>query len=129
VPEGPIVEVKGIRELRKTMKQAGEDLADLKDAHQAAGNIVVALAQSLAPKRSGALAGTIRASRLASGVAVKAGSAGVPYANPIHWGWPARNIAANPFLSNAAQQSEAQWTEFYYQELDKIIERVEGDDA
>ena len=83
----------------------------------------------MAPKVSGALAGSIRASRLAGGISVKAGSAGIPYANPIHWGWPARNIEASLFLTNAASQSEPEWTAFYEQELDKIIDRVKGDDA
>ena len=127
MPSAPLVEVKGMRELRSTMKKAGEDLADLKTVHQAAGMIVVGRAQSLAPKRSGALAGSIRASRLAAGVAVKVGGAGTPYAGPIHWGWPARNIAANPFLTNAAQQTEEEWTALYYAELEKIVDRVEGD--
>lgn len=109
------------------MKKAGEDLADLKDVHQRAGQLVVDVARGMAPTQSGALAGTIRASRLAGGVAVKVGSARVAYANPIHWGWPSRNIEANPFLSNAAIESEAQWTELYYEGLEQIISRVEGD--
>jgi HK97 gp10 family phage protein len=127
VADSGVVQVVGVKELRATMKKAGEDLADLKAIHQAAGNIVVAVAQQLAPKRSGALAGTIRATRQAAGVAVKAGSASVPYAGPIHWGWRARNITGNPFLTDAAAQTEEQWVSLYYAELEKIIERVEGD--
>ena len=105
----PTVQVVGAKELRKTMKAAGDDLGDLKDVHQAVGQLVVGVAQGLAPKRSGALAGSIRATRQAGGVAIKVGSARIPYANPIHWGWPKRNIEAQPFLSDAATQSEAQW--------------------
>lgn len=122
-----MVEVKGLKTLVRTMRKAGEDLSDLKDVHQMVGNMVVAVAQQLAPKRSGALAGSIRAGRLASGVSVKAGGAQIPYAGPIHWGWPARNIEANPFLTNAAAQTESQWSDLYFSELEKIIERVEGD--
>jgi HK97 gp10 family phage protein len=124
----PTVQVLGAKELRKTMKQAGDDLGDLKAVHQAAGNIVVAAAQALAPKRSGALAGSIRAAKLAGGISVKVGGAGIPYANPIHWGWPKRNIEAQPFLSDAATQTEAQWVALYEEELEKIIQRVEGDE-
>jgi hypothetical protein len=122
-----VVQLIGNKELRRTMKKAGEDLSDLKDVHQAVGALVAGVAQGLAPKRSGALAGSIRPTRAAAGVAIKAGGAGIPYANPIHWGWPKRNIAANPFLSDAATQSEAQWVALYETELEKIIERVEGD--
>lgn len=127
--KAPIVEVRGVKELRKTMKQAGEDLSDLKDVNQAVGNLVVGIAQGMAPSVSGALAGSIRASRAAGGVSVKAGSAGIPYAGPIHWGWPRRNIKESLFLTNAAAQTEEQWVALYWEGVDKIIDRVKGDDA
>jgi hypothetical protein len=120
------VEVIGARELRKTMKAAGDDLGELKDAHQAVGNMVVGVARGLAPNRSGALAGSIRATRTISGVGIKAGGARIPYAGPIHWGWPKRNIRANTFLSDAAMTTESEWVALYEAELDKILERVEG---
>jgi hypothetical protein len=122
----PVVEVRGAKQLRKTLKAAGDDLGDLKDVNQAVGNIVVQTASGMAPRRSGALAGSIRASRAAASVTIKAGSARVPYAGAIHWGWPARNIAANPFLSNAATSTETAWVALYESELDKILDRVEG---
>lgn len=123
---GAIVEVRGAKELRKSLKKAGDDLGDLKDVNAAVGNMVVATASGMAPRRSGALAGSIRASRAAASITIKAGSARVPYAGVIHWGWPAHNIAANPFLSNAATSTESAWVALYEAELDKIIDRVEG---
>jgi len=122
----PVFEVKGGRELRKTLRKAGDDLGDLKDVHQAVGNMVAATASGLAPRRSGALAGSIRASRAATSATIRAGGARIPYAGPIHWGWPARNITANPFLSNAATSTEPAWVALYETELEKIIDRVEG---
>jgi hypothetical protein len=122
----PVVEVLGAKELRKTLKQAGEDLGDLKTVHQAVGNIVVSVARGLAPVRSGALAGSLRANRVAGGVSVKAGSGSIPYAGPIHWGWPAHAIKAQPFISEAATTSEATWVALYEEEVAKILDRVEG---
>jgi len=122
----PTVQVLGAKELRKTLKQAGEDLGDLKDVHQAVGNMIVSVARGLAPSRTGALAGSIRAGRLAGGVTVRAGSGSIPYAGPIHWGWPARGIKAQPFLSDAATTTESQWVELYQAEVEKILDRVEG---
>lgn len=125
MPNPALYEVRGERELRASLKRAGEDLSDLKDVHQAVGNVVIDA--SSPPVRTGALAGSLRASRLASGVAVKAGSAGVPYANPIHWGWPKRNIDASLFLTRGAQSSEPEWTALYEEKLNEIIDRIEGD--
>lgn len=123
----PVVQVRGARELRRTLKAAGDDLGDLKAVHQAVGNMVVGVARGITPTRTGALAGSIRAQRLATGVGLRAGSGSIPYAGPIHWGWPAHNIAANPFLVNAAQSSESEWVALYESEVERILDRVEGD--
>jgi hypothetical protein len=127
VTRGPVVEVRGAKELRKTLKAAGDDLGDLKDVNLAVGNMVAATASGMAPRLSGALAGSIRASRAAGGVTLKSGSARIPYAGVIHWGWPAHNIAAQPFLSDAATSTEPAWTAMYEAELDRIIEKVQGE--
>jgi hypothetical protein len=127
VTNQPVVQVRGAKELRKTLKAAGDSLADLKDVHQAVGNMVVSVARGLAPVQTGALAGSIRATRLATGVGLRAGSGSIRYAGPIHWGWPAHNIAANPFLMNAAQTTETEWVGLYEAELNRILDRVEGD--
>lgn len=124
--KAPVVEVVGAKELRKSLKAAGDDLGDLKGVHQAVGNLVVSAARGQAPVRSGALAGSLRASRVAGGVTVRAGSGSVPYAGPIHWGWPARNIKANPFILDAAQATETAWVALYEDEVNRILDRVEG---
>jgi hypothetical protein len=88
--------------------------------------MVVGVARGLTPVRTGALAGSLRAARVAGGVTVKAGSGSIPYAGPIHWGWPAHNIKANPFILNAALTTESQWVALYEDEVNKILDRVEG---
>ena len=122
----PTVQVDGARELRRTLKRADDDLGDLKDANQRAGQLVANAASQRAPRRTGALAGVIRASRAAASATVKAGGARVPYAGVIHWGWPARNIQAQPFLSDAATSTEAQWLPIYESDIDRIVHRIEG---
>lgn len=121
-----LVQVEGARELRRTMKQAGEDFTDLKTLHAGIGAIVANRGADMAPKRSGALAASVRASAAASSSTVRAGFARLRYAGPIHWGWPTRNIAPQPFLTDAAQQTEAQWIALYETETDKILSRIHG---
>jgi hypothetical protein len=65
------------------------------------GMVVVRAAS--APVRSGKLEGTIRAGRGKTKAVVRAGGARAPYAGVIHYGWPARGIAAQPFLVDALQ--------------------------
>lgn len=120
------VRVHGLDRLVRTLNKAGADLGDLKDANAAAGRIVAADAQSRAPRRSGGLAGSIRASRQARRAQVVAGRSSIPYAGPIHWGWPSRGIAANPFLSNAAQATESQWVPLYLKDVQAAVDNVRG---
>jgi len=120
------VKVEGGRQLRKTLKQAGDDLTDLRDAHREAASIASAAGGASAPRQSGRLAGSVRGSGTKTASVIRAGRASVPYAQPIHWGWPKRNIAANPWLSEAAQRTEPQWTAVFESAVDRIIARVRG---
>lgn len=122
----PTVKVEGARELRAQMRKAGVDVANMKDANQRAGRIITSAGRGMAPKRSGRLAASLRPAAAVSGVTVRGGSAGVPYAGPIHWGWPRHGIRANPFLSIAAQSTEPQWLEAYMAGVDDAIAQCKG---
>lgn len=121
------ITVKGLRQLRTQMRKAGMDMADMKEANGTVASIVAAAARAGAPRATGRLSGTVRGNRVASGASVRAGSASVPYANPIHWGWPRRNIAPNPWVSRAAQSTESAWREVYARAVDDILSKIEGE--
>jgi hypothetical protein len=118
------VRVEGTRELRRALKQAGDDLDDLKDANQAAGKIVLEEAEPRTPRRTGRLAATGRVNRAAGKANVSYGSAKVPYAGPIHWGWPARHIAAQPWVLEAAEASQPKWVQAYSDAVQKVLDKV-----
>lgn len=120
------IEVEGASRLRKTLKAAGDDLSDMKEAHAAAAQFVAHQAASRAPRVTGTLAGGVRGSGAASVATIRAGGARVPYANPIHWGWPARNIAPQPFITEAAQATEGTWIELYERAADRALDKVKG---
>lgn len=121
------LKVTGGRELRATLKKAGLDLQDLKDAHQQVADMVRDIAAANAPVRSGRLRNSVRASGTKTSAIVRAGTARtVPYGPAVHWGWPNRNIAPNPFLWDAIQSSREQWTGMYLRELERIIAKIEG---
>ena len=91
--------VEGLGKTLKAMSKAGADAEDMKDLMHAIGNVVVQAAQP--PNRSGSLADTLRAGLGKTKAVVRAGGRKAPYAGVIHYGWPARNIVAQPFLSEA----------------------------
>jgi hypothetical protein len=118
------VRVTGGRKLRRALNDAGIGLADLKEAHRQAAAIVEAAAKSRAPVRSGALQRSLRSSGTNTAGIVRAGSGKVPYANPIHWGWPARHIRPNPFVAEAAGQSEHRWLTVYIAAVEAAVAAV-----
>ena len=118
--------VEGLGTLLRTLKKAGLDIEELKDANAAAAEMVAAAAMASAPRRTGLLGSSVRGSRKARGATVMAGRASVPYAGPIHWGWPARGIAANPFISDAATSTETRWVAIYQRDVQKALDHVRG---
>lgn len=120
------LQVVGGRELRRAFDRAGVDVQDLKDAHRAVAELVKDAADPRTPRRTGRLANSTRAAGTKSAAIVRAGGARVPYANPIHWGWPARHIAAQPWVSEAAEDTEPRWADEYMAALDAVIQAIEG---
>ena len=121
------VTVVGARELRKSMKKAELSLKDMTAIHKHIATIVAEEAKKRAPVRTGALRKTVRPAATQSAAIVRVGNnKRVPYAMPIHWGWPSRNVKKNPFVSHAAQATEPRWTAYYLKQVDEILSRIEG---
>lgn len=121
-----VFEVRGARQLRATIKKANGDLTDLKAAHAAVAALVSKVAAARAPKRTGRLAASVRGSGTNTTAFIRAGFKSVPYAGPIHWGWPARHIKAQPFLSEAATRTEGQWLPIYEGAVEQALGEVKG---
>ena len=120
------VTVRGARELRRSMRAAGEDMTQLNAAHKLASAIVAADAARRAPRRTGRLAGSIRPAGTRTRAEVRAGFKRVPYAGPIHWGWPRKGIRPSLFLTTAAAATETAWTAAYRAEVERILNQIEG---
>jgi hypothetical protein len=123
---GGAIQVEGAKQLRDSLKRAAVSVDDLKAAHKAVAEMIAQRSDSRAPRRSGRLAGDVRAAGTAREAIVRVGRARVPYAGPIHWGWPARNIAPNPWLWETARNLEDRELSMYLDALQKIIDRIEG---
>ena len=122
----PLVSVEGARELRRTLRAAGDDLEDLKAANLQAAQIAAEAARARAPHVTGQLAGDIRASGTKTAGTIRAGRKRIPYAGPIHWGWPARGIEAQPYITEGAQATESIWVPLYEELMDEALAKVKG---
>lgn len=124
--DGARYEVVNGKKIRRQLKEAGEDLSDLKAAHREAARIAAEASADLAPVgKTGRLRKTIRASGTNTAGIIRAGNnTRVPYAAPIHWGWHRRHIKPQPFLSDGATSSENRWVPVYEVALDGAIKRI-----
>ena len=118
------VRVEGLSELVRALRAAENSLDDLKTANQTASRIVLDAARVAAPRRTGRLAASGRVNRAAKKANVMFGNARVPYAQPIHWGWAARDIEAQPFVTTAAERTRPAWVAAYEHELQQIISAI-----
>ena len=123
------VKVEGAARLRRELRRAGDDLDDMTAAHRTVAQIVAAIAQASTPRRSGALAATVRGSGTKTRASVRAGYKRTPYAGIIHYGTPpgyARHYQPQPWIQLAATQGEPRWVRHYQQAVDKALAKVRG---
>lgn len=121
-----VVAVQGERELRRRLRTIESGLDDLKAEHGWIAAFVHRRSQPGTPTRTGRLAGTGRSSGTKTASIVRYGGARAPYAAPIHYGWPARHIAAREWVINAAQSSEPVWVAHYRATIAQLVERTPG---
>lgn len=145
----PGVRVVGLRQFNKILRGLGDDaINDIKQAHAASAKIVEDAARPKIPVHgsvsvisgkpywrppahsSGQMRSTLRSSGTRRGGFVRAGKKLVPYAGPVHFGWPSRPDAAkgwrggpirpNPFLFSALDKRREQVADAFARYIDDI---------
>ncbi len=126
------IQVDGLAELFRALKAIGTPVEEIKAANKESGELVARTARNIVPVQSGALRKTIRVANVSTNVKIRAGSARVPYANPIHWGWFRdrkrgfnRNILPNPFMSKALGYTRDEVVANYVANIQKLIKKHE----
>lgn len=121
------VRVTGLRETVRKLERFGVAVSDLKAAFKRIGTVVANEAKSNAPHMTGRLAASIRPSNTKNKSIVKAGSARLPYAGPIHFGWRRHNISPQPFLNDALEAKQDESRRLLETELGNLIGRLNLD--
>jgi len=121
------IKVINLKQVTKALQAIGVPNDAVKAAGKSSADAVVNEAQRLVPVRSGKLRDSIRVSATARGkVTISAGNnrtskAGIPYANPIHWGWFKRNIKPQPFFVKAIGLTRDEVYENYMRQMENLI--------
>lgn len=124
--DGGKAEIDGLKELQRDLRKLGDDAKkEMKPAHLKAAELVIMGAKRYVPFRTGALLNSLKPfARQTAGV-VRAGNASVPYAGPIHFGWPTRHIKPQPFLYSAVDERRNEIATIYAERMGELINKYE----
>jgi hypothetical protein len=124
------IRVDGVRATADWLGLMGTPDKALKAANNQSAKIVADYAKAhvkFKGKSTGRLVRTIKPFSTVNQAIVRAGSAGVPYAGPIHWGWYYdkhwfiyKNIAPNPFLAVALGYNRDEILATYKAQVEKL---------
>ena len=115
------VHVTGLTEVTTALKRLGTELEDMPETMDEIARDAARLASSFAPKRSGRLAGSLRAS---TGPGRATVTSTLVYAGVINYGWRARNIRPSRYLQRADTQLAARAVQLLDQGADRAIRKV-----
>lgn len=136
-PGRPVtMKVTGAKELRRAMRKGGADVGDMRKVHREIASDLAAAARPIVPHgKTGKLAASLKGTGTQTRAYIVAGSAAVPYAGPIHFGWPSRPnagrgwrggpIPPNPFLYTAIDRRRDEVMEAYQEHVERICAAVE----
>ena len=113
--------ITGLADVNKALRSMSKDTRDsMKETHKRAAEIVIQGAKRYVPVVTGRLAASIRNSSTQRMGRVRVGSASVPYAGPIHFGWPARQIKPQPFIYDALDGRRREVAAVYVKRIDEL---------
>jgi hypothetical protein len=108
-----------LEQLGRDFRAAGVQLDELEPVNQEAGRVVVA--QARPPRRSGALAASLRAGVTPGGVTF---ASTARYWTFVHWGAPRRNMRARPWFREAIAYSRDEILAAYSKHAAATLDKI-----
>ena len=126
------IKVEGLSALQRDLRSFGGDLdlnkTEFLETNRKVAELVIEGSKRFVPVLSGALAESIRQASTKKSAKVRVGNAPVPYAGPIHFGWPARRIKPQPFFYDAIDGRRDEIKDRYEKLVDDLIKKYDLDD-
>jgi hypothetical protein len=120
---GTTIKFEGQRRLARQLKTLDADAPKAMRALQLeSAKLVAADTKQRSPRRSGKLAKSVRAGASKFSAFVRVGSATVPYAGPIIYGWRAHNITPNPFPYQALEANREKIVAMHAVGINRLVE-------
>ena len=121
------ISITGVKEVTDSLDKLSRDLKSNIELNKELSTTLSQKASALAPRLTGALASSVQGNPSAEKAQILAGSAAVPYAGVIEYGWPAKNKEARPYLNPAVQNNMGYIIEKYNDSIKKAIKQYDLD--
>ena len=119
------ISIQGIKEVTDSLNKMARELESNIELNKELSTTLSQKASALAPRLTGALASSVVGNPSAEKAQIMAGSAAVPYAGVIEYGWPDRNIDAQPYLNPAVNDNMGYIVEKYNDSIKKAIQKYD----
>jgi len=124
------IKIEGLSKLQRDLRKLSTDALDLNkteflETNKQVAEIIISETKKYVPVLSGALAAAVRNASTKKSAKVRAGSAAVLYAGPIHFGWPSRSIRPNPFIYEAIDSRRDEVKDRYENLVEKLITKYD----
>jgi len=119
------VELNGVKEVQQALDKIGSSLENLTDLNKDLGSDLSKKASAKAPKLTGALSASIGFTATKDKAQIYAGSETVVYAGVQEYGWPEKNIKAQPYLRPAVYDNLKYITTKYEEYVANIVKKYD----
>lgn len=120
------IRIPNLRQIQNALVELGVSKKELGEASFTAGTITAVKARDLVPKKSGKLATTIKARKMASKVVVVAGNnTTVKYAGLQNFGSKRKGVSGAYFFQMAIRRTRQQVLDTYLDTLQKMVDKAE----
>lgn len=121
------IDIKGIQDVKSSLDKIESGLKNLTDLNKELGSELSKKASAIAPKLTGALAASIGFTATQDKAQIYAGSNSVVYAGVQEYGWPEKNIQAQPYLRPAVYNNLKTIVNKYEEYVKDIVKKYDLD--
>jgi hypothetical protein len=119
--------VEGEAQVKAALDKVEKDLIDRSELNKDLSDELSRKASAMAPRLTGALASSVKGNASNDKAQILAGSNVVPYAGVQEYGWPAKNIQAQPYLRPAVFDNMDYIVEKYNKYIESIVRKYDLD--
>lgn len=121
------ISIEGVKQAEAALDKLSKSLESNLSLNKELSSTLSQKASAMAPRLTGALASSVKGNPSAEKAQILAGSKAVPYAGVQEYGWPQKNIKAQPYMRPAVFNNMGYIIEKYNDSIKENIKKYNLD--